>query len=97
MPALPPELLSIINATSTYIINPLIGLVSVVALLLFIWGGMKFIQNAENPIERSVGQRHMLYGLIGLVIMLSVYAILRVGLTTFNVQSGSDYPSELPL
>lgn len=97
MQPLPSELIQFIDAVNRAIINPLIGLLMVAALFLFIWGGLQFIRNADSSAERETGKAHMMWGLIGLMIMISTFAILNVGLRTFGVSSGSDYPSEIPL
>lgn len=97
MIALPPELITLINNINTYLINPIIVLLMSVALLLFIWGGARFVLNADNPQERERGRKHLMWGLVGLFVMTSVYFILRVALATFGVTKGQDFPSEIPL
>jgi hypothetical protein len=34
---------------------------------------------------RETGRRHMLYGIIGLLVMLSAFAILRIAIETFGI------------
>lgn len=76
------QLISRINET---IINPLILLLLVMALLVFVWGAVQFVANASNEEGRSVGKRHMIWGVIGLFLMFSVLGILRVLLRTFDI------------
>ena len=97
MESLPPELLILINNINTFIINPIIGTLTVIALFLFIWGGIEFIRNADSSTGRETGKQHMMWGLVGLFVMVSSFAIIRVGLNTFDVDGGDDYPSEIPL
>lgn len=96
MAPLPAGLVNLIDAVNRVIINPIIGVLSVLALLLFVWGGVQFIRSADSPPDRLIGQQHMIWGIVGLLVMVSVYLILNVGLNTFNVGPG-DYPSEIPL
>ncbi len=77
---------------STYIVNPIIGIIFAAGLAYFLWGLMVFIFNAGNESKRSEGRQHMLWGLVGMFIMMSVFTILRVGLNTFGV-TGGDVPA----
>jgi hypothetical protein len=60
------------------ILNPLIRLMFAVAVLYFIWGVFVYIKNAGSDSERQVGAKHILWGLIGLAIMMGVYGILEI-------------------
>lgn len=63
---------------SYYVINPLIVLGFVIALGYFIWGIIDFLANRDSNAEKSqTGKDHMLYGTIGMIIMVSSFAILR--------------------
>lgn len=77
------------------IINPLLALIFAAALLYFLWGGFVFITSAESDTGRETGRSHMLWGVIGMVIMVSVFTILRLFLSTFGV-TNADLPTELP-
>ena len=71
---------SFLGRVSQYILNPLIGLFFALALMYFIWGVLVFIKNADNETERDTGKKHMMWGIIGLFIMIGVYGI--IGLIT---------------
>lgn len=60
------------------ILNPLIGLIIAVALMVFIVGVIEFIAGAANDEKRSNGKQHMVWGIIGLFIMVSVFGIIQV-------------------
>lgn len=76
------EIVFVINRT---ILNPLIQFAFVVAFVIFIWGLAEFIRNANNPEGRKKGQDHMLWGIIGLVIMVGVYGIIAILVNTFGL------------
>ncbi len=57
------------------IVSPLIWLLFTVAFVYFLWGVVRYIANGENEEERSKGTQHMLWGVIGLAIMLSAFGI----------------------
>ncbi len=67
------------------IIFPLITLMMGVALLVFIYGCFEFIMNAGNDAARTQGRKHILWGVIGMVVMVSAYAILNIAAGTFGI------------
>ena len=60
------------------ILNPIIMLALAVAILYFLWGGFQFVRNADSPEERKKGSLNMIWGVVGLVIMVSAYGILNL-------------------
>lgn len=67
------------------ILFPLMGLMVSVALLVFLWGAYEFVANASSDEAQTTGKSHMLYGIIGLLIIVSAYAILKIAAGTFGV------------
>ncbi len=67
------------------IIFPLMTLMMAAALLVFLWGGYEYVMNADEDGGRETGKTHMLYGIIGLLVMISAYAILKIAAGTFGV------------
>lgn len=67
------------------IVNPLITLMFILALCVFVYGVFEFIRGADNEDARKKGQSHMIWGVIGLFIMVSVFAIIRLLLNTFGI------------
>lgn len=59
-------------------VNPLITLLVAGGVLLFLFGVVEFIQGAESDTARDKGKQHMLWGLIGIFIMVSAFAILKL-------------------
>jgi hypothetical protein len=70
--------MNLILKINEQIINPLILVLMAVALLYFLWGVMIFIKESGEAEGRKIGRNHLVWGLIGLVIMVSVWAILKV-------------------
>jgi len=67
------------------IVNPLIKLSFAVALVIFLWGVFGYIKNADSPEDRKKGTEHIIWGLVGLFIMTSVFTILQIALNTFGI------------
>jgi len=74
-----------ISALNTNIINPFIILLFSVALLVFIWGLVQFVRNAGEADALETAKRHVIYGLIGMFIMVSAFGIIRIILNTFGI------------
>jgi divalent metal cation (Fe/Co/Zn/Cd) transporter len=60
-----------------HIINPVLLLVFAVGLLIFVFGLVEFLYglNAETD-AREKGKKHMLWGLVGMFIMMVAYSIV---------------------
>jgi uncharacterized membrane protein HdeD (DUF308 family) len=65
------------------IINQAVVLVVALALLFFFWGIMKFILNADNDEERTKGKKVMVWGIIALFVMVSVWGLINILANTF--------------
>jgi NADH:ubiquinone oxidoreductase subunit 6 (subunit J) len=68
-----------------YILNPVIILGFVVATIVFFYGIVKFIRTADSDTAREEGKKTILYGIVGLFIMFSVFGIVNVVLKTFDI------------
>lgn len=69
------------------ILYPLITLMMAVALLVFLYGCFEYVKNSTSDEGRTTGQRHIMWGIIGMLIMLSAYSILSIAAGTFSLQS----------
>ena len=69
---------SLIGRIEVLLLNPLIYLSLAAALILFLYGVFEFISNADSEDGRTKGRNHMIYGLIGMFIMVSVFGIMRL-------------------
>ncbi len=71
-----------VSKMNEVILFPLITLLLGIALLVFLYGLFEFVKDAGSDDARETGKRHMLYGIIGMLIMLSAYAILTIAVNT---------------
>ncbi|HUY62763.1 MAG TPA: hypothetical protein VMV50_03175 [Candidatus Paceibacterota bacterium] len=82
--------MSVLNAflskVTVQIINPLILLLAAGAFVAFLWGAFEFIRNGGDEKKRADGQRAILWGIVGLVIIFGAYGIINVAMNTFNLQ-----------
>lgn len=59
------------------ILQPLIYLLLAGAVVYFLWGIYKFVAGQNNEENQEEGKKHMVWGIVGLVIMVSVWGILN--------------------
>ncbi len=79
------EAASFVGRLNNAVIFPLIALLSAVAFFIFLWGCAQYIMNASNDQGRQQGVKHITYGIIGLVVMLSAFTLLTILATTFGL------------
>ena len=75
----------IINKVIEQIINPLIPVLIGIGLIVFFWGIIQFVLNADSEEKRSTGRQHMMWGIIGLFVMVSVWGIIYLLQDFFGV------------
>ncbi len=76
-PPIPANVKAFIGKISTEILNPIIAILFVLATLYFFYGVAKYVWNPESEEEREGGRRSMLWGVIGMFVMVSVFSIMR--------------------
>ena len=76
---------TLLRNINNQIVTPLIYLMAALAVLYFLLGVFKFIQNADSPEERETGFKHMIWGVVGIFIMVSAKAIIYVILASLGL------------
>ncbi len=73
------EVCSIVGKLTTAFINPALALIFSIALLVFIFGLVEFMWNlSQESSKREEGKQHMLWGLVGMFVIVSAIAIIKV-------------------
>ena len=71
-----------------YIINPILDLLFAVAFLYFIYGIVRFLKLDAADKSREEAKMAMVWGMVGILIMFSVYGIIQyLILPTFGVST----------
>jgi len=81
----------IINTLATEILNPVVGLLFAGAIAFFIYGVIEYIANADNEKARKKGKRHILFSIIGLVIMAGAWGIIDLIANTIGAELPDAY------
>ena len=79
------EFHSFLAKVEVALINPIITLLGLAAFALFVFGIVEFVGGAGNEEKRSIGQRHMIWGFIGLTIMFGAKAIIAIMASSIGV------------
>lgn len=79
-----------VDAINQAILFPVIALLMAVAFVVFLYGAFIFVKNANNEAARETGRNHLIYGVIGMLVMLSAFAILNVAANTFGLTTQLD-------
>jgi len=68
----------IANTILSKLVVPFINFLMVAATLVFIYGVIEFIAKGDSEEGRNTGKRHMIWGIIGLVIMISAASLVFI-------------------
>lgn len=60
------------------IVNPILTLFFVLSVLLFLFGMIRFLFNRVSAKEQEDGKQHMIWGVVGMAIMVSAWAIVNL-------------------
>jgi len=69
-----PELTSIKNN----ILNPIISFLFALAMVYFLYGLVNFLMKYDDEEAKKAGKNHMIWGIVGLAIMISVYGLTNL-------------------
>ncbi len=67
-----------VGKLNRYLFNPVIILLFAAALVYFLYGVFEFLTNSTSAEGREKGQSHILWGLVGMMIMFGAFAILNL-------------------
>jgi membrane-associated HD superfamily phosphohydrolase len=79
------------NIIVSGILTPLVYLLVGLAVLVFVYGVFKFIK-AEGE-EKQSGREFMIWGIIGIFVMISVWGLVAILQNTFNLSSSFSLPT----
>ena len=73
------------SCLASVIINPILALLFAAGFLVFVWGVVEFL-GGQNGVGEGAqnGKRHMLWGLIGMFIMVGAYTFIHIINNTLN-------------
>ena len=75
---------SFINTINKVVINPIIYFLFSLGTILFLFGIIRFFLNPTDETIRKESKNHMVWGLIGMFIMFSVFGIMNLIVKTIG-------------
>lgn len=87
-----PGFIEQINAVINTIIPFLVGL----AVLIIIWGVFNYISGAGDEEKRAQAKQYIVWGVVGVFIMLSVWGLVNILVNSFGLKKTPLTPDKLP-
>ena len=84
------EAVKFVTKFNQVIVYPTIALLTGVGFLVFLYGCAQYVINSDNDSAREEGVRHITWGIIGLVVMVTAWSILGVAAATFGLNDELD-------
>ncbi len=86
-----PQIFDYITCT---ISNSLMPLLFSIAMLVFIWGVVRYVISPDGSEDRERGRSFMVYGVIGLFVMVAVWGLVAIISNTFEINT--EFPPQFP-
>lgn len=73
---------------SAVIVNPILALIFAAGMLVFVWGIVEYMWELSYKGEnKNEGKQHMLWGLVGMFLMIAAYSVLRLIVNTVGANT----------
>jgi len=69
------------------VLNVVVPLLIAVAVVVFLWGVVGYITSAGNEEKRTEARQHMIWGIIGLFVMVAVWGLVNILISTFGLDT----------
>ena len=64
-----------------------IPLIFAFALVMFIWGVVQYVINTDDEAKKAKGRQFMIWGIIALVVMTSIWGLVQIFGNTFKINT----------
>ena len=78
------------------IMRQIIGILFTAGTVVFLWGVIQYMSAAGDEKKIKDARQKIYYGIIGLALMVAVWGIVRVIVTTFELDTNGNSPLHLP-
>jgi len=69
------------------IVNPVVYLIVGFAVVYFLWGVAKYILHSDDAKSREEGRSMMIYGIIAIFVMISMWGLVNLLDATFGLEN----------
>ncbi|KKT56395.1 MAG: hypothetical protein UW81_C0017G0028 [Candidatus Giovannonibacteria bacterium GW2011_GWC2_44_9] len=70
------------------ILNRIIPILMIIATIVFLWGVIRYITASGEEEKLAEGRRFIVFGLIGLFVMVAIWGVVRALVSQFGVGGG---------
>ena len=80
-----PKFIDLSNYVVCIISSSVVPFIFALATMIFIWGVAQYIMGANEEAKREKGKQFMIWGIVALTVMVSVWGLVRILGGTFGV------------
>ncbi|PIR68972.1 hypothetical protein COX93_03410 [Candidatus Nomurabacteria bacterium CG_4_10_14_0_2_um_filter_30_12] len=77
------------------ILDTIIPILVVLGVVYFVYGVVMFVIASEEE-AKTKGRNSMIYGIIGLVVIIAMWGLVGIVMRTFNVDNTGTLPGNIP-
>ena len=74
------------------ILSTIIPILMVLATVVFLWGVIRYVTASGDEDKLKEGRQFIIFGLIGLFVMVAVWGVVRALVSQFGLQQGNIPP-----
>ena len=78
------------------LLDALIPLLVTLTIVFFFWGLAQYVFNSGSEESKEEGKNKMIWGLVAIFIMVSIWGIIGLFGTTFDIKQGSSGSNLIP-
>ena len=86
---MPPSIYNLLTKLEN-IISTIIGIMFPLATAIFLWGAIEYILAGGDEKKLKDARQKIIYGIIGLFLMVAVWGIVRAIVTSFGLETDAD-------
>lgn len=91
-----PTLQTLISYVLCLLTRSVVPLIFSLAIVMFIWGVVQYVIGAQEEAQREKGRMFMIWGIVALTVMVSVWGLVSIVGKTFGVQDGQGGNNFIP-
>ena len=76
----------LLNYGTCTLVKSVIPLIIGLAMAMFIWGVVQYVINTDEEASKEKGKQFMLWGIIGLTVMVGVWGFVKIVGSTFKIE-----------
>jgi hypothetical protein len=81
---------TVLERIKSFVIDPILAVIFTLGLFLFFVGIVEYLWEIKDGKTDGDGRNHMVWGLVGMLIMVSVYGIINMIVNTLELDGATD-------